>query len=234
MKINRQSLKVSIFLISIIFVLVWATRYFMVDVVKYDMYSKTYDLVASSSNQYNLVATNHTDSIFFPNEQPLKVYIKEDNNRTIEINGDIYSVRAATESEAKDLLSMNNHIVTYPDGKQYIVEDALMWYDYIPGKGRVLNEISYLNSMYAPSFLVTASYEQYFSKQGNLKLFIGSFVLFFVSLAVILFKKCQMYLFNISYLFVEEPTPTAFYFIFCKIVMAVSMFYACILFFKSL
>ena len=202
-------------LIAFVMVIIWAISYYSQDVVEDYWGRLEYKIVKINEQNYKLQAYN---------QSIIDIYVAGEK-RTLIYEGKAYKVEPYNEP--------NTYIVTFPSGNSYTVYGYLNYGELITDQAEEEVVVDNSEAALAP-FLVKASYEHYFTKLGDWKGFIKALLLFSLALAVFLVKKLQFLLFHISYLFVKEPEPTAFYYIFCKIVMAICMFYAGLIFIKSL
>ncbi|URN93032.1 MAG: hypothetical protein NAG76_14405 [Candidatus Pristimantibacillus lignocellulolyticus] len=146
--------------------------------------------------------------------------IKHEDYRELDISGKIFKI----EETKVDVLE-KTFIVTYPSGKTYTVRnynsnDLLLAFD--ENDEMYISTVAYSNNgpiftsneqHYHPSSLVSAAYEEYHERQGNLIIFILSLILFVLSWLLFSNKSLQMFIFHLSYgLDVVDPEPSDFYF----------------------
>jgi hypothetical protein len=147
-----------------------------------------------------------------------------DQNRKVFIDGDEHSINRFDHN-----FSVKYEVI-YPSGHKYEVVDnsgMLITYDV---NGKILSGTSIAvysvnkritqdnEEKYFPSSLVTAAYPEYHTKQGNLLLFILSFVLLIYGWCGYKYQKFQRFLFIFSprWIWGEDDEPSDFYYFMCK------------------
>jgi hypothetical protein len=229
---NRKFIfKMIVLLVVVTVTALWAYNYFSTKVFYID--DNKYSEKSAESTQITTYTAWFGKPIQISNSQDFK---------ELQIDKDTYLLK-----ELESTVDKETYLVTYPSGNVYTVEDVnhsgfLMAYD---KNGDLLfgfqaysnNEriLSPGEEYYHPSSLVTAAYDKYHERQGNVFIFIFSILFFVYSWCVFRKEAFQRFLFKISYgLWVVDPEPSDFYFFMTKVGTVVGMVASGLLLLQSL
>ncbi|WP_256759877.1 hypothetical protein [Cohnella sp. WQ 127256] len=206
-------LKMIVLLVVVTVTSMWAYNYFSTKVFYLD------DKKYSEKSAQSTLITKYT--AWFG--KPIRINNSRDV-KELQIDEDTYLLKELGSTGDKE-----TYLVTYPSGNVYTVEDVnhsgfLLAYD--KNGEVVLGFQAYSNNerilspgeeYYHPSSLVTAAYDKYHERQGNVFLFILSILFFAYCWCVFRKEAFQRFLFKLSYrLWVVDPEPSDFYFFMTK------------------
>ncbi|MEK8127194.1 hypothetical protein WMW72_04630 [Paenibacillus filicis] len=215
--------------ISIVVIAILAKSHFSQSV--FDMNDHTYRQAEIQEGQVNYRSAA---------APPIYVQI-HDPNRDVIINEQRYSVYRDTSTGRE-----TTFLVTYPDKQTYkVYEQSGSFLSYDENQGWVSELAMYSNNQrfrslgdldYFPSSLVIAAYPEYHDHPGNPVLFVLAFLLLIYGWCGYRYLKFQNFLFLISlrWVWVNDPEPSDFYYLMCKITGVLTMIGAVVLMLSSL
>ncbi len=203
--------RISLLILAVVGITIWAYPYFNESVFHVHGY------------KYKLAATDGATSLYHSNSgPPIHVQHRTDSIVKVVIDQAAYTITqqqsfphtsyTVTDPEGRTAVveERNGHFTTYENG------DLLLSFTVYVGDERIIEEGDWLNH---PKSIVRAAVPRYHEKQG-------SFPLFLISIAVLLYgwcgfryKRVQDLLFYLtpSTWYAKDPEPSEFYYFMCKV-----------------
>ncbi|UVI33456.1 hypothetical protein [Paenibacillus spongiae] len=217
-------------IILAVLLLIWAVRYYSIQVFYLD--NTKYTKQSEMGNIITYRAFGGGVSV------PVSVTSYEDRKEVM-IKSDIYTIRSM-QGKGNSNLS-----ITYPSGKTYTAEQFSGMFMVYDEQGEWVSPVSmYMNDKrilspgeeyYSANDLIRAAYEEQHTTNGSVLYFILAIPLFVYGWCAFRFELFQRFIFKLSYgLNVENPEPTDFYLFMAKVGACLVMAASVLLFFKSL